>query len=215
MPCTLHLYLDFISKSLAKGKIFTDFSEIEVLRKNLLVDPRNLPFTEMGAGSQVLSSNTRQVSRLAESSLQEEEIAQMLYRLVNEFKPAIIIEIGTSLGITSVYLAKAVSKTKVYTLEGNATVQDIAKEQFAKAALKNMTAITGNFDQTLQPLLDSVPQVDLVYFDGNHRYEPTVRYFEACLTKSTEQSVFVFDDIHWSAEMERAWEYVKQPTHRS
>lgn len=164
----------------------------------------------MGAGSQVLSSNTRQVSQLASSSLQEEEIAQMLYRLVNEFKPAAIIELGTSLGITSVYLAKAVSKAQVYTLEGNAAVQDIAKEQFATAGLQNITAITGNFDNTLQPLLDSLQKVDLVYFDGNHRYEPTVRYFEACLKKATEQSVFVFDDIHWSAEMERAWEYVKK-----
>lgn len=199
----------FYTQVLAKGKIFSDFREIEVSRKNLLQDERALPFTEMGAGSHVLSSASRQVNKLAASSLQEQEIAQMLYRLVNEFKPLNIIELGTSLGITSMYLARSYSKSHVYTLEGNAAVQEMAQEQFDKAEIRNITPIIGNFDETLQPLLNSVTQVDLVYFDGNHRYEPTVRYFEACLKKSTEQSVFVFDDIHWSEEMEKAWEYIK------
>ncbi|MEJ7676870.1 MAG: hypothetical protein WKG06_03130 [Segetibacter sp.] len=30
------------------------------------------------------------------------------------------------------------------------------------------------------------------------------------LEKAIESSVFIFDDIHWSKEMEEAWKYIQQ-----
>ncbi len=72
-----------------------------------------------------------------------------------------------------------------------------------------MTIVTGNIDQTLAAHVPALESIDLVFFDANHRYEPTLRYFETCLPKTHNDSLFVFDDIHWSAEMERAWAEIK------
>ena len=51
---------------------------------------------------------------------------------------------------------------------------------------------------------------DLVYFDGNHQKQATLDYFEKLLPKVHNDTVFIFDDIHWSREMEEAWEEIKQ-----
>jgi len=52
--------------------------------------------------------------------------------------------------------------------------------------------------------------IDLVYFDGNHQKEPTLNYFHTCLQKAHKNSLFIFDDIHWSDGMEEAWEQIKK-----
>ncbi len=76
--------------------------------------------------------------------------------------------------------------------------------------MKNIEAVIGNFDETLQPTLSAIENVDLAFIDGNHRYEPTIKYFEKILPKLKENSIVVFDDIHWSKEMEQAWNEIIQ-----
>jgi predicted O-methyltransferase YrrM len=57
--------------------------------------------------------------------------------------------------------------------------------------------------------LNSLPKLDLVFFDGNHQKVPTLDYFHHCLTKAHENSIFIFDDIHWSSEMDEAWQQIQ------
>jgi len=56
---------------------------------------------------------------------------------------------------------------------------------------------------------NSQPRPDLIYFDGNHQKEASLHYFEKLLPLAHNDSVFIFDDIHWSREMEEAWEQIK------
>src|SRR5262249_27487483 len=74
----------------------------------------------------------------------------------------------------------------------------------------NIQVITGNFDDTLTGMLQQLPMVDLAFLDGNHRLEPTLRYFEQVVSKVHEASVIILDDIHWSEEMEQAWKKIQQ-----
>jgi predicted O-methyltransferase YrrM len=74
--------------------------------------------------------------------------------------------------------------------------------------VKNIEVITGPFDDTLAGALQQIGKVDLVFFDGNHRKEPTLHYFKACLQHADENTVFIFDDIHWSPDMQDAWEEI-------
>ena len=53
-------------------------------------------------------------------------------------------------------------------------------------------------------------KINLAFIDGNHRKEPTLHYFSELLKKSTNDSIFIFDDIHWSSEMEEAWNLIQQ-----
>ncbi|GEO06889.1 O-methyltransferase [Adhaeribacter aerolatus] len=184
------------------------YKPIEKLRKELKQNHNKIEITDLGAGSKINPTYLRPISELAKISAKPPKYAQLLFRLVNYFQPNQVLELGTSLGLTTAYLASARPKGTVYTFEGCPKIAQQAQVNFRKLKLSNINLITGNIDQTLPAFLQDTGKVDFVYFDGNHRYEPTLRYFQLCLEKHTENTVFVFDDIYWSAEMEKAWKEI-------
>lgn len=184
---------------------YIPYIQIEDLRNELLSDKREIKIKDFGAGSRTNSNNTRRISDIAKNSAKPAKYAQLLFRLINHFKPDTIFDLGTSLGLTTAYLASAKRGSTVYTFEGCPETAKVARENFHKLKLGNIKVIEGNLDETLSENLKKVDQLDFVFFDGNHRYEPTMRYFRQCLAKAHEDSVFVLDDIYWSPEMERAW----------
>jgi predicted O-methyltransferase YrrM len=184
------------------------YQEIETLRKQLLQETKVIAVTDLGAGSRTKASPSRAVRNIAATSAKPAKYAQLLFRLVNHFQPATVLELGTSLGLTTCYLAAARSQGHVYTFEGCPNLAAEATRHFRQLHLRNIRLVPGHLDQSLPAALEKLPSVDFVYFDGNHRYEPTMRYFEACLAHRTEHSVFIVDDIYWSPEMEKAWQEI-------
>jgi predicted O-methyltransferase YrrM len=67
----------------------------------------------------------------------------------------------------------------------------------------------GSFEKTLPFISNKIEKIDLLFVDGNHRKDPTLKYFHFFLSKATNNSIFIFDDIHWSKEMEEAWKQVQ------
>lgn len=189
---------------------FYHFEPIELLRDQLLEDQTQLEVTDHGAGGAARKVYRKKVKEIAAHSAVSAKYGRLLFRLVNHFKPKTIVELGTSLGISTLYLAMPSSENTVYTLEGSVAVSEKASVSFQKLHCHNIKAVTGNFDDTLINVLDQVSTVDFAYVDGNHLYEPTLRYFEQLLKKTNEGSCFVFDDIHWSSEMSEAWKAIKQ-----
>jgi len=201
---------DFVKKVMNDSRQFYAFDPIEQMRKSLLVNNQVLTIEDFGAGSKATKSNERKVSDIARSALKPKKFGQLMFRTVNHCRSNNIIELGTSLGITTAYLASAKLNANVYTFEGAKQIAAIAKQTFDSLSINNIQVIEGNFDNTLQKQLNKMSCVDFAFVDGNHRKKPTIQYFEQLLAKSTESSVFIFDDIHWSNEMEEAWEYIKQ-----
>jgi predicted O-methyltransferase YrrM len=186
------------------------YAAIEARRQQLLNSSARISVTDFGAGSHTGAGQQRRVADIARTAAKPRRLAQLLFRLVNYFRPATILELGTSLGLTTAYLAAADSRHRVVTFEGCPNVAAAARETFAALQLRNIDLIEGNIDHTLAPALAALEKpIDFAFFDGNHRYEPTLRYFKQCLAHRTDTSVFVFDDIHWSEDMERAWEAIK------
>lgn len=178
-----------------------------MLRQNQNV----VSITDFGAGSKVNASKQRTVRDIARHSQKPARFGRLLFRLVRHFGAGAIVDLGTSLGLTTAYLAQAASAHggNVLTFEGCPQTADLAQQNFEQLNLQNVTVVVGNIDETLAVQVSGLKQIDLVFFDANHRYEPTIRYFETCLQKHHNNSVFVFDDIHWSDEMEQAWSYIK------
>ncbi|RTQ49996.1 class I SAM-dependent methyltransferase [Hymenobacter gummosus] len=205
-PFVFSLYLDVICHTGA----FYPFHNIELRRAALRRDTRRLRITDYGAGSQTGAGRERAVRDVARHAAKPPRLAQLLFRLVNQRRPRTVLELGTSLGLTTAYLASAATQARVLTFEGCPETAAVARETFEKLELRNVELIEGNFDETLPAALAQLTEpLDFAFFDGNHRYEPTLRYLEQCLPHATADSVFVFDDIHWSAEMEQAWEAIK------
>lgn len=186
------------------------YAAVEERRRQLLASPARISVTDLGAGSHTGAGQQRRVADIARTAAKPRKLAQLLFRLVNYLRPATVLELGASLGLTTAYLAAADSRHRVVTFEGCPNVAAVARETFAALKLHNVEVVEGNLDATLDATLAALGSpVDFVFFDGNHRYEPTLRYFEICLAHRTDNSTFVFDDIHWSEDMERAWETIK------
>ena len=185
------------------------YTEVENIRKTLLADNRTITVLDLGAGSHINKNNQKKVSDLAAHALKSPKLAQLLYRIVADMQPQNMIELGTCLGVTSIYLQKAAPEAKLFTLEGSPETAAIAKETFIKAGLNKIQLITGNFDDTLPGVIKGLDKVDFVFVDGNHQKDATLKYFEWCLPKVHENTLIVFDDIYWSEGMKEAWEEIK------
>jgi predicted O-methyltransferase YrrM len=200
---------DFILNVLNNESNYKPLPSIEVLRKELLKNKEVLEIEDMGAGSRKTSSQQKSVSQIAGTALKPKKYAQLLFRLVKHYQPQNILELGTSLGITTAYLAVAHPSAYITTIEGSKAIAQKAKDNFKKLHLSNIQSFQGNFDTVLPPVIQELPSIDLAYIDGNHRYQPTMNYFQQILKKTSSHSILVFDDIHWSEEMEKAWEEIK------
>lgn len=200
---------DFIRNVLNDRRSFYAYSQIESLRQELLNNKNIIEVEDFGAGSVSSKTKNRLVSDIARHAAKNKKLAQLLFRMAAHYQPNTMIELGTSLGISSAYLASACPKAKLYSLEGAGAIADIAGKNFQSLNLKNIQLTIGNFDDVLPVILQGIGKIDLAFIDGNHRKRPTIDYFNQLLDRSSATSIFIFDDIHWSEEMEQAWDIVK------
>jgi len=200
---------DIYYNHLLKSKEYYAFNKINEIRLSLAMNASSISKSPFGAGKQY--SNKRfKIAQLSEKSTIKHKYGKVLFDLVNYFEANRILEIGTCFGVSTLYLALPNSKAVVYALEGHQPYLDIAKENATKAGANNINFILGDFEQTLPPLLNQITSLDFVFFDGNHQEDATLKYFELCLSKKHENSIFVFDDIYWSAGMKNAWKKIKK-----
>ncbi|MHA4810557.1 O-methyltransferase [Flavitalea flava] len=200
---------DFIINVLNDAKAYPAYARVESLRKELKKDPLLLEIEDMGAGSALQATRHRTVANLARHAAKPQKLGQLLYRIAQYYKPRTILELGTSLGLSSAYLASGNGEAKLWTIEGAVPVARVAERNFRSLGLPNVELVTGNFDLMLDPVLEKAGTVDLAFVDGNHRLEPTLRYFHALMNRSSSPAILIFDDIHWSEEMEEAWNILK------
>ena len=185
------------------------YDKVEKERDQLLIDDTYITVTDLGAGSRVNKNNRKKISDITINALKSPKLAQLLYRLAVFARPDSIVELGTCLGITTLYLHEAAPAARVYTLEGCPETANVAMRVFRRAGLTDLKLIIGNFDDTLGDVLRDHRKLDLVYIDGNHQKDATLNYFEQCLPKVHEDSMLIFDDIYWSDGMKQAWQQIK------
>lgn len=200
---------DFITQVLNDNGQYYCYGNLEAKRASLLKDKNEIEVQDLGAGSRKGTAAKRVIEDIARNALKPAKYSQLLFRMANYFKCQTILELGTSLGITTGYLANASNSAKVVTCEGVPAIATLARQQFSQLGLDNIVLIEGNFDQTLEKALQLLPKVDMAYIDGNHRFAPTLAYFNQIFPTLHNDSILIFDDIHWSAEMEKAWEDIK------
>lgn len=182
------------------------FEKIEKERLRLLNNQHTIYVDDFGTGT----SGNRRIDCIARTAIKPRKEAQMIFRIANALKPKCILELGTSLGITTAYLSNAAPHGKIITFEGSQAIADKAKNVFTQLHLNNITQVVGNINDQLPATLQTLNQpVDFAFIDANHQKDATLRYFDLIANHCTENSVILIDDIHASKDMAAAWEQIR------
>ncbi|MBC7382263.1 MAG: class I SAM-dependent methyltransferase [Bacteroidia bacterium] len=210
-PFVYELYQSCIKK---QTEVPLVFKEIETLRTQLLHNNNFIAYTDFGASAHYKGAKKNiKISSLARKHLKPARIAQILYFITHHYPYQHIIELGTSMGITTSYLATGAQNhinARLQTIEGCKDVFGVAAKVFKQLNLGSaIKSHHGNFDEVLPNILEEIPSLDLLFVDGNHSYEATMNYFNQSLSKIHNTTLFIFDDIYWSTEMTAAWEEIK------
>ena len=205
-PYLFNLYNSVFKKKHLKE----EYLKAEEWRKTCLKNNLLITVEDFGAGSKVFKSNTRKIADIAKVSLKNKKYALFIAELCRFHKANTIIELGTCLGVTTSYIAIANPEAKIYTIEGSSSILDCAFSIFKENKFDNISACLGNFDERLPQILLEQNGFDVLFIDGNHTYEATLRYFQMAKAKAREKSIIIFDDIYWDKAMSKAWEEIKK-----
>jgi len=206
---------DLVTNCFYDKSHYDDYQLIKDYKSSLLENKNKIEVTDFGAGSKVFKSNTRRIDQIAKNAGITTKRAKLLFRIVQYFQPEVVMEIGTSLGIATYAMALGNVNSKIISLEGCRETSMIAQQHFLKSfnleRLKNIDFVVSEFSEYLKVDASHFPAENwnLVYFDGNHTKAATLKYFDALLPTISSKTIWIFDDIHWSPEMEEAWEIIK------
>jgi len=200
---------ELISQVLRPRDPVPEAAPIEKLREDLLRSEQTIRVNDLGAGSKMFDLPIRRVADIARYALKQPKHAQMLFRLARYFRPQEVLELGTSFGISTLYLALGADEGRLHTIEGCPQTARIAQHNFEALKQKNIVPVLGSFRSRLPEVLQKIDRLDLAFIDGHHAKDPTLDHFDQCLARAHNDTVFVLDDIHWSRGMEEAWEAIK------
>ncbi len=215
---------EFVSKlkeRFSRQDFTSNFDRVENIRQDLLSDNRLISVCDFGQGPrniQVKSSQQkpyrykRQVGDIAKHSLKNQKECCLIAHIIELFNPEIILELGTSFGITTSYISTVSNKSKITTIEGCSETANIAINTFNRLGFENIDVVINDFDNALQSYFKSIDKIDFAIIDGNHSYEAVNKYFGLLAQQMSDNAVIVIDDIRWSEGMRKAWmEIQKRP----
>ncbi len=199
---------NLITQCFYDKKKHPEYDLIKHYKKHLLRSNIKIDVKDLGSGSRVFKSNKRLVSKMASNVGATKKETQLLLRLAKYFKFKNSLELGTSLGIAShaIYIGNITNR--LLTIEGCPNISEFTKNTFKSFNLENITLKTGDFSDAIEQINKNT--YDFIYFDGNHKKEATLNYFEKLIPTVKNDSVFIFDDIYWSKGMTEAWELIKK-----
>lgn len=196
---------NFVTKALNKRLDNKQFKEIEIHRSAAKKDKSIIEVHDFGAKQGIYNTT---ISKIANNSVKNKRNSKLLFKIFNFFKPQNCIELGTSLGISSLYISKAAPNCKIISMEGSINISKYAKELHLKSKTRNITVVSANINDELPNILIEQQYISSAFIDANHTKEATIKYFEEFLPFVNETSFLVFDDIHWSKDMEEAWSVI-------
>lgn len=196
---------EFVNKLVFNGAKIHVPKELTDSHRKLKKDPRKIPVIELGAPSNVNSSGERSVASFVRGSSVTIKYGKLLYRICRWFEPDQIIELGTGLGISTLYLASACPGAQTLTIEGNKHRAAFAEDLLESLGLEAVSIYQGDIGEVLESLVPNIQGNFVAYVDGNHRYEPTMAYLRALVGACEKEAVIIMDDIYWSKEMSLAW----------
>lgn len=204
---------DFYKNILKKDMPLQEEKTIKQIKARGKRNQNVIEHTDMGAGSgtRKYKRNHKRVSEIVKSTAIPHKYGRILFNLVKHYQPKNILEFGTATGMSTLYLALSKPQdSKIITLEGCEETATVARSNFKKTNAKGIEILTGDFALVLPVAMQKLSQIDMVYIDGNHVKKPTLEYFKTLLNQIHNDTIIVFDDVHWSNEMTEAWNTIQK-----
>ncbi len=200
---------DFTRSVLFDNKWYHDYGLIESHRKELEKDKTLIEVNDFGAGSRIICSRYKTIANIARHSSVNSKSGRLLYRMAHFYKPGVIIELGTSLGISTLYLSLGCASATVTTIEADSNLAALASEYFLNQGLTRISIINKKFDNALQMFPEIIKEKTIVFIDGNHQEQAVINYVSFFSQRLQIGSIIILDDIYWSAGMQKAWKKIK------
>lgn len=181
------------------------YKAAEAWRSELLQDGSSIMVTDFGTGK----DGFRPVRTIAARSAVSKRLGRVLSYFAIRAGERPVVELGTSLGVGTMYMALANRNCRIITIEGCGQIAEIAATGFKKAGLDNIEIIIGNFETVTPGVADDVRGPGLVFIDGNHRGSALKKYFDLFAARAEDDTVIIADDIDYSPDMTRAWEEIR------
>lgn len=205
------LLADFVEKVVYDRRRYHVFDLVREMRKFWKAQDGSVKTLPQGAGSKIREATSRRIPELVRHSAISPACGEFLTRTALWCGAGYTVELGTNAGISGLYLHYADRRAELHTVEGNPEIAGMARHTFLNTRCSDhLYQYIGTFSSQLPIILDRIPRLDLLFIDGDHRYEATLHYLRQCLPKTHEKSLLIVADIHWSADMERAWEEAKR-----
>jgi predicted O-methyltransferase YrrM len=194
---------------------------IETLRGELNASTQEVLRRDFGAGNSA-SKRTQEeqdagvevadtLGRISKVASKPPFWCRFLFKLVRTTEPRSCVEMGTAVGISAAYQAAALKlngQGSLTTMDGAASLAEIARRNLRSLGLDTAEVVVGKFQDTLPGVLEAQRPIDYVFIDGHHDEQATKAYFEQILPFLADAALLVFDDIHWSEGMSRAWNLI-------
>lgn len=201
-------FLEFYDHVIDGDKYYYAFKKLDLLRAQLEQDLTLLDIVDYGAGSSYGQSPKKSVSKLVNQQVSSSYQLRLIWRLIYLFKCKNILELGSSIGLSSMYLGSVFSDSTVDVLEGNEHFVRFGKKMAKSFPIDTLHFYTGKFVDTLDYVLER-KRYDLVFIDGHHERQATFDYYKKILPHLHKDSIVIFDDIYWSKGMKEVWEMIK------
>ena len=199
---------DFIINVMEKSRNDPQkYHGVEFLRHKMLKSKAQIKIQDFGAKKK--GEYEIKLSKMVQNTAKMAKYARLLHQTCLYYKPTVALEIGTNVGISSMYQALAIPEGYLFTLEGSPSCAEIASYNLQRLGLQNTQIVVGDFKDTLPKVLAQLPKLDYVFFDGNHSMEATLDYFNQCKKLAHNDTIFIFDDINWNDDMQECWQIIK------
>lgn len=196
-------FYDF-HKSVVNSLRPIQYDDINAYIKTIKHNTRVVSVNSVGAESKFNKSNKLEIKQIAKSAVSDKYKCSLLLKIVQFFQSNNVLELGTSLGVSALYLSKIDRVKTIDTIEGQSEICDYAKKHINSTKIKFTNALfTEAFDR-----LDK-RQFDCIIIDGDHTEEATLSNFKRATELLAPNGIIVLDDIYWSTGMKQAWKEAK------
>ena len=135
---------------------------------------------------------------------------EFLFRLTNHYKPRSILAIGSSLGLTPLYLGKYDSTAHCITLESEPDFAEMATHLLSKETNPSLQIRTGAYHESVSDAISQLKQIDCIFADKNVRISDLDVFFNHCLSFIHDHTFCVLAGIRSSSEKYRYWKQLSQ-----